>query len=176
MTTTQPETLALPLGTARSETVNRSTGHLVLCHGTQVDPNAWTPIAWLGGTDIAPVAEVATDRDPETRGWVEGELRRRIDVDAEFTTYVGILVDGVPRASWRGSLAHRVGGTGHWYGDMHWRHVGGTSSPSPPGPHLRNASQASFTVRASTAARNTGRMSRAPCRIASREPSWAPTS
>ena len=129
---TAPQTLPLPLGTARYETVDRATDHFVLCQGTHDDPDEWTPIAWLGGTDVAPIAEIAKDLDPETRRWVERELRRRIDVDAEFTTYVGILVDGVPWASWRGSLAHRVGSTGNWYGDMHWRHVSAEATGASP--------------------------------------------
>lgn len=120
MRTTRPATQDLPLGV-----VDKTTSHFVLCYGTQDDPKEWTPIAWLGGTDDVPVAEIAPGLDADTRQRVERELRIRVAVDPEFTTYVGTIVDGVPRPSWWGSLACHVGSTSNWYGDMHWRHVRG---------------------------------------------------
>lgn len=110
----------LPIGV-----VDRTSDHFVLCHGTDGDPRAWTPIAWLGGTDDAPVAEIAAGLDPDLHREVQDELRSRITVDAASSTFVGTIIDGLPQASWRGSLAYRVGSTSNWYGDTHWKHVSG---------------------------------------------------
>lgn len=110
---------ALPLGT-----VSRDDTHFVLLYGDgNTDPETWQAVAWIAGTDNAPVVELAMNLTPELRGRVEGEVGRRLRVDVKTSTFVGIIDEnGLPLSSWRGSLAHRVGTTANWYGDLHWAH------------------------------------------------------
>lgn len=110
----------LPIGV-----VDRAEAYFVLLHGDQnTDPETWASVAWIGGTDPAPVVQLAPDLPPELRGLVEREIASRLRVDPESSTLVGTFIDatGTVRWSWQGSLRHRVGTTGNWYGDLHWAH------------------------------------------------------
>lgn len=108
----------LPIGA-----VDLQSEHFVLLHGDQnTDPKTWVVVAWVGGTDPAPVVQLAPDLSPELRREVEDEVGCRLRVDPESSTLAGTFVDraGHVRWSWRGSLRYRVGTTGNWYGDLHW--------------------------------------------------------
>jgi hypothetical protein len=109
---------ALPIGT-----VDLTAEHFVLLHGDQnTDSATWTAVAWLAGTDPAPIVQLAPDLPLELRGLVEREVASRLRVDPESSTFVGTFIDatGAVRWSWQGSLRYRVGTTGNWYGDLHW--------------------------------------------------------
>lgn len=102
--------------------VHRDDAHFVLLHGDQdADSDLWAAVAWVGGSDAAPVVELAPDLGPELRQWIEQEIASKLRVDPASSTFMGFVdATGHLRPSWQGSLKHRVGTTANWYGDLHW--------------------------------------------------------
>jgi hypothetical protein len=118
MTASHPKAFTLPLGI-----VDKTTSHFRLCREAEHERGGMVCLAWLGGTDEEPVAEIAPGLDPEMQQHVERELEIRITVATNDCSFVGWMVGNEFQPSWRGSLLWRVGSAANWYGSVYWQHV-----------------------------------------------------